>query len=241
MSHEADDAGTPPYWTATTRYHMRPAPGGLALVQDFLNTAAAGKPPRTDFLDQPADAQRWLGQALAAYSGTVERAVAATVVGEHDLRALRALRSDVQCFLSARVSTDAGTATAATGTSAIATGSTTVLRHAPTEVVVNAVGQACHHARGTGWRYLESLLLIELLDAQRTGGWARLKLCGNPACAVVFFDRTRNNSGVWHDVHICGNAINLRASRARRRGATSASQAVTTRATADQTTATQRP
>jgi hypothetical protein len=28
--------------------------------------------------------------------------------------------------------------------------------------------------------------------------------------------RSRNTSAVWHDVRFCGNAINLRASRARR-------------------------
>jgi len=36
---------------------------------------------------------------------------------------------------------------------------------------------------------------------------------------VAFFDRSRNNSGVWHDVKFCGNAANLRAFRARQRAA----------------------
>ncbi|MGV9881539.1 CGNR zinc finger domain-containing protein [Streptomyces sp. NPDC003006] len=46
----------------------------------------------------------------------------------------------------------------------------------------------------------------------------RLKTCRNPLCRVAFYDRSRNNSGVWHDVKTCGNAANLRAYRARRRG-----------------------
>jgi predicted RNA-binding Zn ribbon-like protein len=44
---------------------------------------------------------------------------------------------------------------------------------------------------------------------------------------VAFFDRSRNNSGVWHDVAACGNAINLRASRARRRARATGSAAET--------------
>jgi len=38
-----------------------------------------------------------------------------------------------------------------------------------------------------------------------------------PRCRVAFYDRSRNASGVWHSVRICGNAINLRAHRERRR------------------------
>ncbi|TFV34142.1 CGNR zinc finger domain-containing protein [Streptomyces sp. T1317-0309] len=33
----------------------------------------------------------------------------------------------------------------------------------------------------------------------------------------MFYDRTRNNIGVWHSVRSCGNPANLRASRARKR------------------------
>ena len=47
--------------------------------------------------------------------------------------------------------------------------------------------------------------------------WSRLKLCRNDRCAVSFYDRSRNNSAVYHDSRVCGNAIYLRASRARKR------------------------
>lgn len=53
--------------------------------------------------------------------------------------------------------------------------------------------------------------------AQRDGSWARLKLCRNAECGSAFYDRSRNNSGVWHDVRSCGNTANLRAYRARRK------------------------
>jgi predicted RNA-binding Zn ribbon-like protein len=44
-------------------------------------------------------------------------------------------------------------------------------------------------------------------------------VCRNPRCRVAFYDRSRNNSGVWHDVRTCGNAANLRAHRERQRAA----------------------
>lgn len=47
--------------------------------------------------------------------------------------------------------------------------------------------------------------------------WRRLKQCHNPDCRSTFYDRSKNTSGVWHSVKVCGNAANLRASRARRR------------------------
>jgi hypothetical protein len=45
----------------------------------------------------------------------------------------------------------------------------------------------------------------------------RLKLCHEPRCRVAFYDRSKNNSRVWHDTATCGNQVNSRAHRARRR------------------------
>ena len=72
---------------------------------------------------------------------------------------------------------------------------------------------------GTGVRWLASAVWGEVLLAQRDGRWDRLKVCRNPLCPCAFYDRSRNNSRVWHDVRTCGNVANLRASRARRRAA----------------------
>lgn len=69
----------------------------------------------------------------------------------------------------------------------------------------------------SGWRAVLSLILIEILHAQRADTWRRLKVCRSERCRVTFFDRSRNNSGVWHDVRRCGHPANLRAYRARQR------------------------
>ena len=75
--------------------------------------------------------------------------------------------------------------------------------------------------RDRGWRAIASVALIEVMEAQRVDTWRRLKTCREPLCRAAFYDRSRNNSRVWHDVHTCGNAVNLRAHRARQRVARS--------------------
>ena len=55
--------------------------------------------------------------------------------------------------------------------------------------------------------------------------WRTQKLCRNELCSLSFYDRSRNNSAVYHDSRVCGNASYLRASRARKRqGALNAKQ-----------------
>ncbi|MGA4847097.1 CGNR zinc finger domain-containing protein [Streptomyces sp. G5(2025)] len=56
-----------------------------------------------------------------------------------------------------------------------------------------------------------------MYEEQRSDTARHLKACRNPLCRVAFYDRSRYDSGVWHDVKTRGNAANLRAYRARRR------------------------
>jgi predicted RNA-binding Zn ribbon-like protein len=45
--------------------------------------------------------------------------------------------------------------------------------------------------------------------------WARLKLCGSPACRWVFYDRSRNHSSRWCTMASCGNREKARRFRER--------------------------
>ena len=49
------------------------------------------------------------------------------------------------------------------------------------------------------------------------GTWPRLKTCAYRPCGACFYDSSPNRARVWHDTKMCGNIINLRASRARKR------------------------
>ena len=80
---------------------------------------------------------------------------------------------------------------------------------------MGADGAALLEPRGDGSRRVSAIVLTEIFTAQRLDTWRRLKLCRNDRCAVSFYDRSRNNSAVYHDS--ANAAIYLRASRARKR------------------------
>ncbi|MFG2475792.1 CGNR zinc finger domain-containing protein [Streptomyces fagopyri] len=196
-------------WTATDRYDLEPAPGGLAFVQDLLNTIAAGKPREPDLLEDLGDARTWLARALANWSGEARRPAPEVEITAEELQALRDFRHDLRLHLR--------TAGADASPQSRPAGSLTAV---PTALRLDADGRIRAEARGTGWRQVTSLAMIEAYEAQCTDSLRRLKSCRNTRCAVVFFDRSRNNSGVWHDVRTCGNAVNLRNHRARKRATT---------------------
>jgi predicted RNA-binding Zn ribbon-like protein len=70
-----------------------------------------------------------------------------------------------------------------------------------------------------GWRGVATLVAAEIMLAQQREQWARFKTCPFERCGISFYDRSRNASRVWHDVSTCGNQANLRAYRARQKGA----------------------
>jgi CGNR zinc finger/Putative stress-induced transcription regulator len=194
-------------WSALARYGVDPAPGGLAFVQEFMSTIAAGKPRQEDLLSELSTAQEWLDNALADWATANATAPFAVTLEQDDLDRLRDFRDDLR-----RIATpvregaqDSG------GTDPVA------LPVVPVSMQWDDSGRVQPVPRGSGWRKVASLTAVEVFKAQLDGSWNRIKTCRNPRCAVAFFDRSRNNSGVWHSVKVCGNAANLRAYRARRR------------------------
>jgi hypothetical protein len=197
-------------WPATDRYELRRAPGGLAFVQDLLNTAAAGRPRAADLLDDVSTAQQWLDAAVAAWCGLDDRDVGGVIIGTGDLAPLRELRSQLHNALES-LEDHARSLRPSTAASV------------PASVSLRSDGTVTLEPEGPGWRWVASAVLGECFVAQRLDTWRRLKICRNERCPVAFYDQSRNNSGVWHDVRTCGNVVNLRASRARRRAHSQAS------------------
>ena len=185
-------------WSASQRYGLSPAPGGLGLVQDFLNTRGiAGYGP--DLLADTALAGDWIAGAVRSWSSARGVDLPPPTLDDADLAKLRALRAGIDSLL-------AGEAPSGRGAASI-----------PASLVVSDAGAVRLEPSGTGWRWLASALWGEILLSQHADTWRRIKQCHNHRCGSTFYDRSKNNSGVWHDVKTCGNAANLRASRARRR------------------------
>lgn len=193
-------------YEATRRFALLPAPTGLTLVQDLLNTIPAGRPRKPDLLSTTELAAAWLETATSSWVSAIGAPVPdLPEPGGSDLAAMRRLRDAVAVAVRAGTGSDEDPGTAPM------TGSLSL--------TLDVTGRVSAAPRGTtpaGW--LRSAVLAEMLEAQRADMWRRLKVCRNDICAVAFYDRSRNNSGVWHDVRVCGNAINLRASRERRSG-----------------------
>jgi predicted RNA-binding Zn ribbon-like protein len=64
--------------------------------------------------------------------------------------------------------------------------------------------------------FLEGILAT-LVRAMADGSWSRVKACRNDTCRWLFFDKSRNRSGTWCTMAICGSRMKARAYRARRR------------------------
>lgn len=71
----------------------------------------------------------------------------------------------------------------------------------------------------TDWAWILGEIATSVAELLAHGERARLKLCENPECRWVFYDRGKNRRRRWCDPAICGNRDKVRRFRARRRGA----------------------
>lgn len=60
-------------------------------------------------------------------------------------------------------------------------------------------------------------ILSNLARSMADGSWSRIKACRNDECKWLFFDQSRNRSGTWCTMKICGSRMKSRAYRSRRR------------------------
>jgi predicted RNA-binding Zn ribbon-like protein len=191
---ETQGSGSDP---ATERFAAALAPTSLQRVQSFLNTREAGMPVEPDLLARPGSANRWLR--------TFEWPSMPRLTAD-DLTHLRDMRQALQAQLVS------GHDASHTSESDLAI-KIDELRWKMTY----DDGQLRLSAVGGGWRQVAGTLLVDIFDAQQHDQWARLKACRNRICSVIFYDSSKNQSRVWCNTQVCGNRVNLNASRARRR------------------------
>ncbi len=58
-------------------------------------------------------------------------------------------------------------------------------------------------------------LLVPVASALADDSWRRVKACRAAGCEWAFYDRSRNRSGVWCEMAVCGNRTKVRAYRER--------------------------
>jgi predicted RNA-binding Zn ribbon-like protein len=65
-------------------------------------------------------------------------------------------------------------------------------------------------------------LLAIVHRAHVDGTWLRLKACRNDTCRWAFYDHSKNRSGAWCSMDVCGSRLKARRYRQRRRDAAGA-------------------
>lgn len=71
------------------------------------------------------------------------------------------------------------------------------------------------HVEATGVRGAVGRILGTAFLAELDGRWERLRVCHDEGCSAVFFDRSKNRSGKWCSMAVCGNRAKVRAFRER--------------------------
>jgi len=174
-----------------------PAPGRLELVRTFLNTVdlESGE----DDLASPAQLAGWLKErGLLA---------ASTNLGATDLSAAIQFRETLREVLES----NAGHADAARAGSRL----DQIAAQVPMRVQLGGHARLEPEGRD-GMQAAIGRLLGIAYDAALDGTWQRLKVCRNDTCRWAFYDSSRNHSGAWCTMAICGNRMKGRAFRRRR-------------------------
>jgi predicted RNA-binding Zn ribbon-like protein len=175
-----------------------PAPAPLLVVQELVNTLDVER--GEDLLVSPEGFADWLrGHDLPGGDAPL---AASDVAAAVELReALRAL-----------LRTNAG---GPVDPAAIALVNR-VSERSPLRVEVGADGDAALREAGAhGAEAAFARVLAAMYAAIADGTWQRLKACASPDCRWAFYDRSRNRSGHWCDMSVCGSRHKVRAYRAR--------------------------
>ncbi|HZD00595.1 MAG TPA: CGNR zinc finger domain-containing protein [Actinomycetes bacterium] len=89
----------------------------------------------------------------------------------------------------------------------------------PLQVRLSPQGMPTLTPPGEGVGSALARLLAGVAVAEAQGTWSRLKVCSSDTCQWAFYDRSKNRSGRWCSMRVCGNRTKTRAYRARQRDA----------------------
>jgi predicted RNA-binding Zn ribbon-like protein len=182
-----------------------PAPGDLALVQSFINSHfdLVGE-WGADLFGTPAGLRDWCTRRglIARRSGRlgdsdVEHAIAV----REGLRALATENGQQPGFGADRVTALNGVA-AGLPMRLVFAGSGAQLEPAVEQPVARALA------------VVMSIAYRAIVD----GRWERLKICPGEHCGWAFYDQSRNKSGRWCSMSVCGGRAKARSHYRRARG-----------------------
>jgi predicted RNA-binding Zn ribbon-like protein len=173
------------------------APGELELVRQFVNTLDVEE--GTDELDGPHSLLDWFSGI-----GLIDDEA---IANEEDLKRSLALREGIRSLLLANNGEG--------------------IEPAGLRELNRVAGSVCLRVRfdedggptlgpeSSGVSAALGRILATVVLATEEGIWGRLKICSNDACQWAFYDRSRNRSGKWCTMEVCGNRMKARTFRQR--------------------------
>lgn len=188
------DAVLPPASDAARR---PPAPGRLELLRQFLNTVDL-ESGEEDFAS-PAILAAWL-DTRGLLRGRAR-------LGGGDLATAIEFRETLRDVLEA----NAGHGDAPAARRRL----DEIAARVPMRVQIGGHARL-EPERGDGIEGAIGRLLAIAYEAELDGSWRRLKVCRSDTCRWAFYDSSRNRSGSWCSMAICGNRMKGRAFRRRR-------------------------
>jgi predicted RNA-binding Zn ribbon-like protein len=182
--------------TASDAPRRPPAPGDLELVRQFVNTYDVES--AWEEFTSPVELAAWL----------VARGLLPTGrrLGDKDLATARTLRDALRDVLAA----NAGHADAPAARRTL----DRIAARYPMRMRLNG-GAWLEPGGGPGVAPAMARLLATIYDAMTLGTFERLKVCRNDECQWAFYDHSRNRSGAWCTMAVCGNRMKGRAFRTR--------------------------
>ena len=180
-----------------------PAPGELAVVQAFMNSRwDLADENHGELLRSPEALVEWL-RRLKLFGGTS--------LGDRDLARFLAVREGLRAL--AFVNNGREPDHAAIEAMRRETEETGV------RIVVGLEGASFlpDHDQAGGGGTIAALLAISA-RAMIDGTWERFKACPGRGCGWVFYDHSRNQSGRWCSMRVCGDREKSRAYYQRKSG-----------------------
>ncbi len=180
---------------------MSSVPHNLQLVIDFVNTLDVEADE--DRTDTPAHLAEWLAeQGLHVGDGGDGE------LGAAELEQAIELRESLRSVLVSHNQRDGAADDAARHLEEVAERGRLSVRFGTDGAIDIA-------PRADGYPGVLAQLLVPVTHAAMDGTWARVKACVADDCRWAFYDSSRNRSGRWCDMAVCGNREKVRTYRSK--------------------------
>ena len=176
------------------------APQQLELVREFVNTREYD--PDLESIPTAEALAGWLSEHGLLGPGTE--------LDDDDLRRAHQLRDALRSLLLSNNGSPLDP-------DALATVNAT-LGGAPLAVRFDDAGRPELAVEASGLDAAVARLGAIVYEAKVDGTWERLKVCAADDCRWAFYDRSRNRSGTWCSMNVCGNRAKVRSYRERQAG-----------------------